>query len=179
MVIRSCRVQWWQLKTSETRQEPKRRPEHPTPSAMRLLQRASSHVTTRSNNSATWHDCIWTGRKPIGIQGRKPGCDTNRAQPFGIWSGTKTRLPTMCLCASRAPSVLPIQTTSRLKGWGGMSERMRDPNERTGRTSEQPESTSGSRGASATDRGGISERTRERKERTGGSSERSYTTSGL
>ena len=172
MFIRSCRVQWWQLKMSETGQEPRRRSEHPTPSAMRLLQRASLHVTG-SKNSAAWHDCTvcatWTGRKPIGIQGRKPGCDTNRAQPFGIWSGTKTRLPTMCLCASRAPSVLPIQTTSRLKGWGGMSERTRDPNERTGRTSGQPESTSGSRGASATDRGGISERTRERQERTGGS----------
>ena len=53
MVILSCRVQWWQLKMSETRQEPKRRSEHPTTSAMRLSQRASSHVTTGSNNSAT------------------------------------------------------------------------------------------------------------------------------
>jgi hypothetical protein len=57
MFIRSCRVQWWQLKTSETGQEPRRRSEHPTPSAMSLSQRASSHVTTGSNNSATWHDC--------------------------------------------------------------------------------------------------------------------------
>ena len=56
---------------------------------------------------------------------------------------------------------------------------MRDPNERTGGTSEQPESTSGSRGASAPDRGGISERTRERHERTGGVSERPYITCGL
>ena len=54
MFIRSCRVQWWQLKMSETRQEPKRRSEHPTTSAMRLSQRASSHVTTGSNNSATY-----------------------------------------------------------------------------------------------------------------------------
>ena len=52
MFIRSCRVQWWQLKMSETRQEPKRRSEHPTTSAMRLSQRASSHVTTGSNKSA-------------------------------------------------------------------------------------------------------------------------------
>ena len=52
MFIRSCRVQWWQLKTSETGQEPRRRSEHPTPSAMSLSQRASSHVTTGSNNSA-------------------------------------------------------------------------------------------------------------------------------
>ena len=52
MFIRSCRVQWWQLKMSETRQEPKRRSEHPTTSAMRLSQCASSHVTTGSNKSA-------------------------------------------------------------------------------------------------------------------------------
>ena len=80
MVIRSCRVQWWQLKTSETGQEPRRRSEHPTPSAMRLSQRASSHVTTGSNNSATWHDCTWTGaqtnRNPRALTGHGPSCPT-------------------------------------------------------------------------------------------------------
>ena len=43
---------------SETRQEPKRRSEHPTPSVMRRSQRASSKVTTGSNISATWHDWV-------------------------------------------------------------------------------------------------------------------------
>ena len=57
-------------------------------------------------------------------------------------------------------------------------QRTREPNERTGGTGERPESTSGPRGASATERGGISEKTRERHERTGGNSERPYMTPG-
>ena len=71
-----------------------------------------------------------------------------------------------------------LKLDKEVGGGGGISERTREPNERTGGTGERPESTSGPRGASATDRGGISERTRERHERTGGTSERPYMTSG-
>ena len=70
-----------------------------------------------------------------------------------------------------------LKLDKEVGGGGGISERTREPNERTGGTGERPESTSGPRGASATDRGGISERTRERHERTGGTSERPYMTS--
>ena len=57
MFIRSCRVQWWQLKTSETVEEPRRRSEHPTSRAMRLSQRASSHATTGSNKQRNMAMC--------------------------------------------------------------------------------------------------------------------------
>ena len=52
-----------------------------------------------------------------------------------------------------------------------MSERTREPNERTGGTGERPESTSGPRGASATDRGGD-QRENERTAREDGRNQR-------
>ena len=55
-----------------------------------------------------------------------------------------------------------LKLDKEVGGGGGISERSREPNDKTGGTGERPESTSGPRGASATDRGGISERTRER-----------------
>ena len=55
---------------------------------------------------------------------------------------------------------------------GGISERSREPNERTGGTGERPESTSGPLGASVTDRGKGDQRENERTAREHGRNQR-------
>ena len=64
-----------------------------------------------------------------------------------------------------------LKLDKEVGGGGGISERSREPNDKTRGTGERPESTSGPLGASATDRGGD-QRENERTAREHGRNQR-------